>query len=37
LSKLKLKQKNSACLDWRKAGELGYGNAYYYIKKINCN
>ena len=36
VSKYNLNQKNSACLDWSKAVELGYGDAYDLIKK-HCN
>ena len=36
IAKLNLKDKNGACLDWSKAGELGYEEAYDMIKK-NCN
>ena len=36
LVKLKLKQKNKACLDFSKAGELGYEMAYETINK-SCN
>ena len=35
-SKFLLNQKESACLDWSKAGELGDGSAYDLIKKY-CN
>jgi tetratricopeptide (TPR) repeat protein len=31
--KIKIGQKNSACLDWSKAGELGYTEAYNLIAK----
>ena len=34
--KLTLKDKDGACLDWSKAGELGQENAYETIK-IYCN
>ena len=32
-AKYKLDDKNGACQDWRKAGELGYEKAYETIKK----
>ena len=35
-SKLNLNQKNSACLDFSRAGELGDSNAFELIKKY-CN
>ena len=35
-AKLNLNQKDSACLDFSKAGELGYEKAYEEIKKF-CN
>lgn len=36
LAKIELGQKDSGCLDMSKAGELGYAEAYTYIKKY-CN
>lgn len=36
LSKMILNDKNGACLDWSKAGELGDPDAYDLIKKY-CN
>ena len=36
LAKYTLSDTEGACLDWNKAGELGYGDAYEYIKKY-CN
>lgn len=36
LTKLQLGDKVGACLDWSKAGELGYYEAYDHIKKF-CN
>ena len=36
LAKYALSNIDGACLDWSKAGELGYGDAYEYIKKY-CN
>ena len=36
ISKLKLKQKEGACLDLSKSGELGDDKAYEMIKKY-CN
>ena len=35
-SKLRLGDKNGACLDWSKAGELGYYDAYELINEY-CN
>ena len=36
LAKILLGQKDSGCLDFSKAGELGHAQAYEAIKK-NCN
>lgn len=33
-SKVKLGEKDSGCLDLSKAGEMGYGDAYDYIKNL---
>jgi len=35
-AKYSLGDKDGACLDWSKAGELGYSDAYDAIKKY-CN
>jgi hypothetical protein len=32
-AKYNLNQKNSACLDWSKAGELGFSEAYDAIQR----
>ena len=36
IAKYKINDKNGACLDWSKAGELGEDNAYNIIRKF-CN